>query len=232
MNTTVLPSLASVAARSATAVVLTDQSCMSEMFPTAIATPSTTPVESSSYESGAGLTTAGPVSRSPRRAARELLVHTRLPLGDIAFAAGFGSVRQFNETVGAVYQQTPSELRLRGGRRSGAHSPAVQALGAPGEPGTSVSLRLPARAPFDGAGVLGFLGARAVAGVESFDGGVYRRAVRLPAGIATVAPYVDADSWAEVSDPHSPLRGDMGQLVAAQFQRQGIGASLLLASAR
>ncbi len=52
------------------------------------------------------------------------------------------------------------------------------------------------------------------------------------AGIATVAPYVDADSWAEVSDPHSPLRGDMGQLVADQFQRQGVGTSLLLASAR
>ncbi len=52
------------------------------------------------------------------------------------------------------------------------------------------------------------------------------------AGIATVAPYVDADSWAEPPRPHGPLRGDIGQLVADHVQRQGIGTALLLASAR
>ncbi len=52
------------------------------------------------------------------------------------------------------------------------------------------------------------------------------------AGIATVAPYVDADSWARASGPHTPARADVGQLVADHLQRQGIGTSLLLAAAR
>lgn len=158
---------------------------------------------------------AGPLAlaRAQRaQTARELLVHTELPISDIAFAAGFGSVRQFNETVGAVYQQTPSALRQRGARArtqresaerrlasvADAASPISTALSASGEPGTAVSLRLPARAPFDGAGVLGFLGVRAVAGVETFENGVYRRAVRLPAGNATISLRIDGTSAAPV----------------------------------
>ncbi len=164
---------------------------------------------------------AGPLAlaRAQRaQTARELLVHTQLPLSDIAFAAGFGSVRQFNETVGAVYQQTPSELRARGARRGGAQAPVPESSGptAGGEPGTTVSLRLPARAPFDGAGVFGFLGVRAVAGVESFDGGVYRRAVRLPAGIATVALRIDGTPEAPVVACEATLDelSDLAPLVA------------------
>lgn len=52
------------------------------------------------------------------------------------------------------------------------------------------------------------------------------------AGIATVAPYVDADAWALTPEGPGPPRGDIGQLVADHDQRQGVGTALLLASAR
>lgn len=160
---------------------------------------------------------AGPLAlaRAQRaQTARELLVHTDLPISDIAFAAGFGSVRQFNDTVNAVYQQTPSALRQRGaaarkrGARRGssaapdAAAPAIATVAAsssePSQPGTAVSLRLPARAPFDGEGVLRFLGVRAIAGVESFEDGVYRRAIRLPSGVATLSLQQEGTTGAPV----------------------------------
>ncbi|SDS48073.1 DNA-3-methyladenine glycosylase II [Microterricola viridarii] len=179
---------------------------------------------------------AGPLAlaRAQRaQTARELLVNTRLPLTDIAFAAGFGSIRQFNETVAAVYQQTPSELRERGARRRGAQP--VVAPGGPAEPGTTVSLRLPARAPFDGAGVLGFLGLRAVAGVESFESGAYRRAVRLPAGTATVAlslagtpeaPFVSCEVTLDELADLAPLVSRVRRLLDLDADAAAIDAAL------
>lgn len=126
---------------------------------------------------------AGPLAlaRAHRaQTARELLVGTDLPITELAFAAGFGSVRQFNETMAAVYQQTPGAIRDRARRqRRAAVTPA------PGDnrEATGITLSLPARAPFDGAGIHAFLAARALAGVENADGGSYSRAVRLPHGI-------------------------------------------------
>lgn len=181
---------------------------------------------------------AGPLAlaRAQRaQTARELLVNTQLPLGDIAFAAGFGSIRQFNETVAAVYQQTPSELRLRGARRRGTHTPVPPGPSASGEPGTTVSLRLPARAPFDGAGVLGFLGLRAVAGVETYDGAVYRRAVRLPAGTATVAlrvagtptaPVVACEATLDELSDLAPLVSRVRRLLDLDADAAAIDAAL------
>ncbi|AMB58133.1 DNA-3-methyladenine glycosylase 2 family protein [Microterricola viridarii] len=185
---------------------------------------------------------AGPLAlaRAQRaQTARELLVNTLLPLSDIAFAAGFGSVRQFNETVVAVYQQTPSELRLRGARRR-SHSPVPSAAAtlsadAPMEPGTSVSLRLPARAPFDGAGVFGFLGVRAVAGVETYDGRVYRRALRLPTGTATVAlsldgtpaaPFVRCEATLDELSDLAPLVSRVRRLLDLDADAAAIDAAL------
>ena len=119
---------------------------------------------------------AGPLAlaRAHRaQTARQLIESTDLPAGQIAFAAGFGSVRQFNDTVRAVFAATPSQLRARyrGSRSS-----------TPGE----LVLHLPARTPFDGAHVLGFLGLRAVPGVEDFTEGIYRRVLRLPHGSGIV----------------------------------------------
>src|SRR5262249_59291186 len=94
--------------------------------------------------------------------ARLLLAGTDMPITDVAFAAGFSSVRQFNETMAEIYHVAPGAIRASARRRHGiAHGPAAPATAA----GTSLSLRLPARAPFDGVRALRILRARALRGV-------------------------------------------------------------------
>jgi AraC family transcriptional regulator of adaptative response / DNA-3-methyladenine glycosylase II len=118
---------------------------------------------------------AGPLAlaRAQRaQTARILIETTDLGLAEIAFAAGFGSVRQFNETIREVYGAAPSELRKPGARRT------VEA-------GT-VALRLAYRPPLHAASLLEFLALRAIPGVEEVDATTYQRAVRLPHGSATV----------------------------------------------
>jgi AraC family transcriptional regulator, regulatory protein of adaptative response / DNA-3-methyladenine glycosylase II len=108
------------------------------------------------------------------QAARVLLETTDLPITGVAFAAGFTSVRQFNETVQTVFATSPSGLRAH---RRGANS---------SEPG-SITLRLPYREPMDVRSLLDFLGAHAVAGVETYDGTTYTRLLDAPGGPALVA---------------------------------------------
>lgn len=125
---------------------------------------------------------AGPLAlaRAHRaQTARILLVNTALSMTDVAFAAGFGSVRQFNETIAAVYERTPSALRQSTSRAPDPHHDSDAH-------GTTITLQLPARAPFDGRGLLRFLGARAIGGVETATDHSYTRTVRLPHGPATV----------------------------------------------
>lgn len=123
---------------------------------------------------------AGPLAlaRAHRaHTARQLIETTPLGMADVAFAAGFASVRQFNDTVREVYGVPPTTLRTEARRRRG----AVAAVA-----GTLV-LRLPYRPPFDAAGLLGFLASRALGGVEQLVDGEYRRTLRLPHGPATAA---------------------------------------------
>ncbi|HMC09125.1 MAG TPA: AlkA N-terminal domain-containing protein [Actinomycetota bacterium] len=133
------------------------------------------------------------VARSQRaQTARVLIETTELPFAEIAFAAGFPSIRQFNETIRQVFAASPSELR--GARRRG-EAPEAGRL----------TVRLAVREPYDGEGVLRWLGARAVPGIEERDApseamnarrqsggrahesGSYRRTLNLPAGSGTVA---------------------------------------------
>ena len=123
-------------------------------------------------EVGAGPLALARVQRA--HTARLLLETTDVPVTAAAFAAGFASVRQFNDTVRAVYAATPSELRRRRSR------------GEVATPGT-ITVRLAARAPLDAGAVLSFLGARAVQGVEEVVDGAYRRVLSLPHGPATVS---------------------------------------------
>jgi AraC family transcriptional regulator of adaptative response / DNA-3-methyladenine glycosylase II len=113
--------------------------------------------------------------------ARRLLEGTDMKLCDVAFAAGFGSVRSFNGELRARFGRTPGELR----RLAGGGRPA-----APGE----LSLRLTYRPPFSWRAALDYLGARAVRGVEFIDGDRYRRNVVLEdqPGWIEVAPAADA----------------------------------------
>jgi AraC family transcriptional regulator of adaptative response / DNA-3-methyladenine glycosylase II len=92
--------------------------------------------------------------------ARQLIDETGLPLAEIAFAAGFGSVRRFNAAMQRAFGRTPTELRAR--KRVVADDAAL-------------TLSLPVRAPFAWEPLLEFLSQRAIPGVESIVDGVYRR---------------------------------------------------------
>jgi AraC family transcriptional regulator of adaptative response / DNA-3-methyladenine glycosylase II len=112
--------------------------------------------------------------------ARVLLETTDLPIAHIAFAAGFASVRQCNDTIREIFADTPSGLRARAAKSAQAKRDRQQA--AP----QAIHLRLPCRRPFSPASVLDFLGARTLPGVEAFEGTSYCRTLRLPHGRAVV----------------------------------------------
>jgi AraC family transcriptional regulator of adaptative response / DNA-3-methyladenine glycosylase II len=132
---------------------------------------------------------AGPLAlaRAQRaETARVLIETTQLQFGEVAFAAGFSSIRQFNDTVRLVFESTPTALRKRaavrfGSLKSGAASPGT------------VCLRLPVRTPFAYEGAFGHLAAGAVPGCEEVRDGAYRRSLRLPSGsgVVTLTPAVD-----------------------------------------
>jgi AraC family transcriptional regulator of adaptative response / DNA-3-methyladenine glycosylase II len=130
---------------------------------------------------------AGPLAlaRAQRaQTARILVETTAMPITDVAFAAGFGSVRQFNDTIRDVFGTSPSELRRRTSARSGASDGLAGAPGA--DPGV-VAVRLPTRRPFPAHELMAFLGSRAVPGIEDWDGATFRRALALPRGHGTAA---------------------------------------------
>jgi AraC family transcriptional regulator, regulatory protein of adaptative response / DNA-3-methyladenine glycosylase II len=131
---------------------------------------------------------AGPLAlaRAQRaQTARLLIETTELPMGEIAFAAGFASIRTFNDTVREVFALAPSQLRERAGRaRSGQRGAGP----APVHPTlTQLALRLPYRAPLQRDSLFGHLAATAVPGVEEWRDGAYRRTLRLPHGHGIVA---------------------------------------------
>jgi len=99
--------------------------------------------------------------------AKQLIQETRMPMADVALAAGFGSVRRFNETFRDVFRRPPSTLR-RKAMAPRAASPTAQA---------GVTLRLRYRPPYDWPAMLAYLAAREIEGVERVADGVYRRSV-------------------------------------------------------
>jgi AraC family transcriptional regulator of adaptative response / DNA-3-methyladenine glycosylase II len=96
--------------------------------------------------------------------ARKLLAETTLPLTEVAFCAGFGSVRRFNSAVRQQFRQTPGDLRRHRGKRL---------------PQDGISLQLQYRPPYDWEGVLGFFARHAVAGVERVSANSYHRTLEL-----------------------------------------------------
>jgi AraC family transcriptional regulator, regulatory protein of adaptative response / DNA-3-methyladenine glycosylase II len=166
---------------------------------------------------------AGPLAlaRAQRaRTARILVETTTLPMGDIAFAAGFTSIRQFNATMLEVYATPPSGLRERAVRRDAAaltraHARARRSLIAAADPepgpdgGTTgvLRLRLPFRPPIDLKRMFGFLAERAIAGVEVASREEYKRTISLPNGFGILAlrPVPEA-SWVDCSLVLSDLR--------------------------
>lgn len=129
---------------------------------------------------------AGPaaLARAQRaQVARTLIENTDLPMGQVAFAAGFASIRAFNRVVADVFACAPTELRAK------AKGPATG--------GGAITLRLAYRTPFEPSNLFGHLAAAAAPGVEEWRGGAYRRTLRLPGGpgIAALRPgpgYIEA----------------------------------------
>ncbi|WP_367132693.1 DNA-3-methyladenine glycosylase 2 family protein [Saccharothrix sp. HUAS TT1] len=125
---------------------------------------------------------AGPLAlaRAQRaQTARLLIETTSLPMAEVALAAGFASVRAFNETVREVFALSPTDLRAR--RRPAPDAPGV------------LSLRLPFRAPLHPDNLFGHLVATGVPGVEEWRDGAYRRTLRLPRGhgVVSLTPHAD-----------------------------------------
>jgi AraC family transcriptional regulator of adaptative response / DNA-3-methyladenine glycosylase II len=143
--------------------------------------------------------------------ARLLLETTDLSVTDVAFASGFASLRQFNDTIRAIHDTTPTGLRERGRRRGTLHAPATAPADAAGSRAdaadaadadvrptldaarpTRLTLRLARREPFDFGLLLAFLGPRAIPGIEEVADATYRRTLRLPHG-AGMAEARDGD---------------------------------------
>jgi AraC family transcriptional regulator of adaptative response / DNA-3-methyladenine glycosylase II len=145
---------------------------------------------------------AGPLAlaRAQRaQTARVLLETSPLPMTDVAFAAGFASLRTFNDTVQDVFAQSPTQVRAGALRRRGRQAGGDMPQPAPQTAGT-LSLRLPFRKPFCPDNLFGHLAATAVPGVEEWREGAYRRTIRLPHGHAIVAlrpapEHVAAQIW-------------------------------------
>lgn len=144
---------------------------------------------------------AGPLSlaRAHRaQTARALLVGTELSMADVAFAAGFTSVRQFNATIAEIFHLTPQQIRSRlhrsGGRQavpgpSPVLGPEARGSDLSEAPHLVVDLALPVRHPFDAPGLFTFFAERCLTGVETAQIGDdlrYARTLRLPHGPGAV----------------------------------------------
>ena len=123
------------------------------------------------------------IARTERvRTARTLVESTTLSMSEIAFAAGFSSIRQFNDTFRAVYSSTPRDLRTSAGE---AHT------------GQDITVRLAYRPPFDHAHLFRYLGVRAIPGIEDVTGDRYTRSLRLAHGPAVLTLTPGAGDYIE-----------------------------------
>ena len=148
---------------------------------------------------------AGPLAlaRAQRaHTARMLLVGTDLPAADVAFSAGFASVRQFNDTIREVFGLTPLELRAR-------RSPSGTPDAVPG----AIDLALPHRGPLDAAGLFAWMAARAVGGAEVASPDRFARTIRLAGGPAWFELRLDAAGRVRLRARLTRLR-DLTSLVA------------------
>lgn len=125
--------------------------------------------------------------------AKQLLHETRLPMTEVALAAGFGSIRRFNETFHALYGRPPRSLR--------GEAPEISAMDTGG-----LSIQLAYRPPFDWEGIVKFLRLRAIPGVESVALGQYARSIAIgrEQGVLLVRPMAGNRLSVDIDFPHLP----------------------------
>lgn len=189
-------------------------------------------------------TTAGQLARTRRaQMARLLLEHTDLRLADVAYAAGFRTVRQFNDVIKEQFDATPSQLR-----RSPASDDRIA------RPVTDVTVRLQFRPPYATTPVLAWLGRHAVPGVDDVD--VTSRTIRtttvdgsliearfdersvmvdiglppgadirgVPTRISAIRRWLDLDASPAQIDDQLSRHGQLGETVRARPGMRVIGA--------
>jgi AraC family transcriptional regulator of adaptative response / DNA-3-methyladenine glycosylase II len=137
---------------------------------------------------------AGPLAIARTRRAHfaaELLAQTDWPVSRVALAAGYTSLRRFNEAIRDTFARAPRELRARHKRPAASRAQRAQAsrsepqaseahrVGERRPVGSNAAIRLPYRDPFDSAGLFTYLAARAVPGVEWIGAGRVRRSLRV-----------------------------------------------------
>lgn len=105
--------------------------------------------------------------------AKQLLHETRMPMTDLAAAAGFGSLRRFHDTFRRLYGRPPTALRRE--------------MEATPDGGSAITLTLAYAPPYDWPAIRDFLAARAIPGVETVDGDRYCRAIELGGRLGTIA---------------------------------------------
>ena len=105
--------------------------------------------------------------------AKHLLHETQMPMTEVALAAGFNSVRRFNEVFRQLFHRPPSALR----RKTAANRPHAEA---------GITLHVRYRPPYDWESMLDFLKARAIPGVEVVENGCYRRTVAIGSSVGSV----------------------------------------------
>lgn len=130
--------------------------------------------------------------------AKRLLTDTGLPITEVAFASGFGSLRRFNALFKQRYRLQPGQLRRR---VNGKTMPVADAL----------NFELSFRPPYDWPAMRAFLGARAIAGVEMLDDSRYRRTVRV------TAEGKDYSGWVEIG--LSPKKPALQVVVSSSLTR-------------
>jgi AraC family transcriptional regulator, regulatory protein of adaptative response / DNA-3-methyladenine glycosylase II len=128
--------------------------------------------------------------------AKKLIDETRLPISQIAFAAGFGSLRRLNGVIRKTFSRTPTELRKLSRKRS--------------DGSDGYRFRLCYRPPYDWPQVIGFLAARATPGIEAVDAGRYQRTIAIgdTTGTIAIAPADDGSALmldVRVGDPRALL---------------------------
>ena len=141
--------------------------------------------------------------------AKQLLTETRLPITDVAFASGFSSLRRFNDAFAGRYGMPPTRLRRRA-------ADGVE----PGADGGTSTLLLAYRPPYDWPGMLAFLRARALTGIEHVTDGTYARTVQIGKARGWLAVTQSRKKHALVVEfPHSltPVLPSLLRRLRAQF---------------
>lgn len=112
---------------------------------------------------------------------KNLLTDTKLPITDVAFTAGFGSLRRFNDLFKESYKLTPTALR-KNKETSDLNT------------NQDITLRLGYRPPYNWEQLLSFLALRALPGVESVEDNTYRRTVSMQHASTTIYGWLSVEN--------------------------------------